>query len=164
MLGIHKNSKASAFTAQREGANVQNKVLQDKTNLKTQAEELVVPAAAPLAAGGALSSTYLANIKPIKVDSKVEENEKDRENKENNYVPMGILGGRKRVNRGYNPKYDSKDTEFVCKGDAQVQQPQLLGSAFPGQSKKLKTEGQIVPGAGFASVRAAQHSELVGHK
>ena len=37
-----------------------------------------------------------------------------------NIAPMGILGGRKRVNRGYNPKYDSKETEFVCKGDLQV--------------------------------------------
>jgi len=41
-------------------------------------------------------------------------------NNKENAPSLGILGGRRRLNRGYNPKYDSKETEFICKGDAQA--------------------------------------------
>ena len=67
--------------------------------------------------------------------------EKQIMNNKENAPSLGILGGRRRLNRGYNPKYDSKETEFVCKGDAQAQLPQPLACVAQSQFKKLKFEG-----------------------
>ena len=76
---------------------------------------------------------------------------------------MGILGGRKRVNRGYNPKYDSKETEFVCKGDLQVLQAQPHSSNLQSQSKRLKSDNQAAVAGAAASFEAGQ-AEVENHK
>lgn len=50
--------------------------------------------------------------------SKEKSFEKQAQNLKENIAGPTILA--KRANRGYNPKYDSKETEYVCKADAQA--------------------------------------------
>lgn len=152
MLSIHKNSKGSSSTSQKEKLSPEDIEPQEKAKSKNDGQRA--------AAVTQKDSTVSKNAKDLAKFG--EKSEKDRANKEN-IQPMGILGGRKRMNRGYNPKYDSKETEFVCKGDLQAQQAQPQASTLQSQSKRLKCEGQAVPVGGSTSVKGV-HSDVENHK
>ena len=92
-------------------------------------------------AAGAQRDQAGKNSKMLEKSAGISSEKQMMSNKEN-APSLGILGGRRRLNRGYNPKYDSKETEFVCKADAQALLPQPLPCLAQNQSKKPKCESQ----------------------